>query len=159
MALLQQHHPASPLQHMQQLELQIQQALQQLDESQPGLQHAASNCRSSTQRVAAAAARSGCAGQGTTEHYSTALLRRLLDPSWINKVRRICKQQNNCCLSQTVRLPDNHPAHECHLLRCSGLAAAAPAKCSPRQSNNTGSCFIVWSGPAATHMQITEIMS
>ncbi|WIA35796.1 hypothetical protein OEZ86_004185 [Tetradesmus obliquus] len=86
MALLQQHHPASPLQHMQHLELQIQQALQQLDESQPGLQHTAPNCHSSTQRIAAAAARSGCAGQGATEHYSTALLRRLLDPSWIDKV-------------------------------------------------------------------------
>lgn len=89
MALLQQHHPASPLQHMQHLELQIQQALQQLDESQPGLQHTAPNCHSSTQRIAAAAARSGCAGQGATEHYSTALLRRLLDPSWIDKVRPI----------------------------------------------------------------------
>jgi hypothetical protein len=92
MALWQQQHPATPLQHFQQLEQQIQQALQQLDNLQAGVQPMPDGCHGSEHCGAAAAAAavgSIGAGQSATEHYSTALLRRLLDPSWINKVECI----------------------------------------------------------------------
>jgi uncharacterized protein HemX len=90
MALLQQQHPHMPLHHLQHLEQQIQSSLRQLANTQAAMQQPSlGNCHSSAPIAAAegGAVGSSCsAEQGSTEHYSTGLLRSLFDRSWINKV-------------------------------------------------------------------------
>jgi hypothetical protein len=89
MALLQQQYPHMPLHHLQHLEQQIQSSLQQLANTQAYMQKPTlGNCHSSTPIAAAeGGAAGGCsAEEGSTEHYSTGLLRSLFDRSWINKL-------------------------------------------------------------------------